>query len=521
VTLAPLRGARRGAPRWRAAVRDRAIDGPLATAWAMMALWAAVFGWLSVARYRAFGTGRFDLGNMVQAIWSTAHGHLLATTDIAGGQFSRLGAHVDPILVAFAPIFRLWPSPGLLLVAQAVIVALGALPAFWLARRWLGEGWIALTGPVVYLLYPPLQWATVTEFHAVTLAAPLLMLCIWAAEERRPVALAVFAALALLCKEEVGLALVVLGLWMAFRGARRTGLTLAAASAAWVAIAVWVIIPHFNGGRQSAFIARYGDLGASEGTIVRTLVTRPWEAVQTVATWGRLSYLLALLLPLLLLPLLGPGLAACAVPELALNLLADWWPQRSIEFQYVAVPSPFLVAAAILGLARLTGSAPGMAGAGSRGRRPLGARLGRLLGWPAAGPAAAVLAVALLVAGIRLGPMPWWSSLPLASHSRVDQYHRTAHTAALEGAVALVPAGVPVSAGNHIGSHLSARTRILTFPVIAEAQYVLVDRRQPDIGFVPQAQEHDRRVRALMDRPDFRLIYDRDGVLVFRRVPRT
>ncbi|MDX6646332.1 MAG: hypothetical protein QOK40_2059 [Miltoncostaeaceae bacterium] len=518
MTIAPLRGERRGAPRWRGAVRTRAIDGPLAATWAMIALWAAALGWLSVARYRAFGTGRFDLGNMVQAIWSTAHGHLLSTTDIAGGQFSRLGAHVDPILAVFAPIFRLWPSPALLLVAQAAIVALGALPAFWLARRWLVEGWIALAGPAAYLLYPPVQWATVTEFHAVTLAAPLLMFCIWAAEERRPFALAAFAALALLCKEEVGLALVGLGLWMAFRGARRAGLALAAGSAAWVAIAVWVIIPHFNGGRPSAFIARYGDLGASEGAIVRTLLTRPWEAVQTVATYGRLSYLLALLLPLLLLPLLAPALAACALPELALNLLADWWPQRSIEFQYVAVPSPFLVAAAILGLARLTGARD--ARARPRGR-PLGARLGRLLGWPAAGPAAAVLAVALLLAGIRLGPMPWWSGLPLASQSRVHQYERTAHTAALEGAVDLVPAGVPVSAGNHLGSHLSARARILTFPVIAEARYVLVDRRQPDIGFVPQAQEHERRVRALMARPDFRLIYERDGVLVFRRVPRT
>jgi uncharacterized membrane protein len=518
VTIATPQRARRAAPRWRAGLLERAVDGPLATTWAMIALWAAVFGWLSVARYRAFGTGRFDLGNMVQAIWSTAHGHLLSTTDIAGGQFSRLGAHVDPILVAFAPIFRVWPSPGFLLVAQAAIVAVGALPAFWLARRWLGEGWIALVGPVAYLLYPALQWATVTEFHAVTLAAPLLMFCIWAAEESRPVALAVFAALALLCKEEVGLALVVLGLWMAFRGARRAGLTLAAASLAWVAIALWVIIPHYNGGRPSAFIARYGDLGGSQGAIVRSLVTRPWDAVQTVATWGRLTYLLALLLPLLLLPLLAPGLAACAVPELGLNLLANWWPQHSIEFQYVAVPAPFLVAAAILGLARLTGARE----IGARSRRPsVGARVGRLLRWPPAGTTAAVLAVVLLLSGIHLGPMPWWSSLPLASHSRVGQYHSTAHTAALDAAVDLVPDGVPVSAGNHLGSHLSARARIMTFPVIAEAQYVLVDQRQPDIGFVPQPQEHERRVRELERRRDFRLIYDRDGVLVFHRVPIT
>ncbi len=42
---------------------------------------------------------------MVQAVWSTAHGHLLAITDLRGEQISRLGAHFDPILVAFAPLW--------------------------------------------------------------------------------------------------------------------------------------------------------------------------------------------------------------------------------------------------------------------------------------------------------------------------------------------------------------------------------------------------------------------------------
>ena len=54
-----------------------------------------------------------------------------------------------------------------------------------------------------FLLYPPLQWATVTEFHPVTLAAPLLMFCIWAAEERRYGVLSACAVLAALTKPEV------------------------------------------------------------------------------------------------------------------------------------------------------------------------------------------------------------------------------------------------------------------------------------------------------------------------------
>ena len=70
-------------------------------------------------RYRTFSTGRFDLGNMVQAVWSTTQGRFLDTTDVSGVQFNRLGAHVDPVLALFAPLWLVWSSPEMLLVAQA------------------------------------------------------------------------------------------------------------------------------------------------------------------------------------------------------------------------------------------------------------------------------------------------------------------------------------------------------------------------------------------------------------------
>ncbi|MDX6516569.1 MAG: putative rane protein, partial [Gaiellaceae bacterium] len=39
--------------------------------------YAALFAELSILRHHAFRTGRFDLGNMTQAVWATAHGHPL------------------------------------------------------------------------------------------------------------------------------------------------------------------------------------------------------------------------------------------------------------------------------------------------------------------------------------------------------------------------------------------------------------------------------------------------------------
>lgn len=479
---------------------------PDAAVWAMAAAWAALFSYLSIRRHDALWTGRFDLGNMAQAVWSTAQGRPLETTDVAGEQLVRLGSHVDPVLVLFAPLAWTGALPQALLVAQALIVATGALPAYWLGRRWLGDDRLAVAAAAVYLLYPPLMWATLTEFHPVTLAAPLLLFCIWAAEEGRYALLTAFAVLAALTKEEVGLALAVLGLWMVVRGlGRRYGAALAAASLAWVAVAVLVVIPRFREGRGSAFVDRYARLGDDGGEVARTLITRPWQAVEIVASYDRLSYVVALLAPLAMLSLLAPLLAAGALPEVLINVLADWFPQYSIEYQYVAVIVPFVVAAAILGLARLR-----------RRGRP---------GWLARalerdGAVAASWVAIVVVTGVYLGPLPWWSRVPaVGSDERVEQYRPDDHSRTAARALEMIPDGVPVSAGNLLGAHLSERERILTFPVVAEAEWVVVDRRRPYVADRLAPAAHAAWVAALAARPDMRLVLDEDGVMLFRRVP--
>ena len=475
---------------------------PLGWVAAMIVAQATLLAYLSVARHHAVWSGRFDLGNRAQAVWSTAQGRPLETTDLLGEQFVRLGAHVDPLLVLFTPLAWTGHLPEALLIVQAAAVAAGALPAYWLARRWLGDPMLAVGIAAVYLLYPPLHWAVVSDFHPVTLAAPLLMFCIWAAEERRWVVLAVCAPLAALSKEQVGLALAMLGLWMAVRGARRAGAILAAGGVAWSLLAVLWIIPHFNRGDGSAFVGRYSHLGATETEVLRTVLTRPWEVADLLVSPARLLYLALLLFPLLLLPLLAPLLALGALPDLAINLLSGLQSQHQIRFHYIAVIAPFLVAASILGLARaMTWTRP--------------APLVRLLERPRQAVAIWVALVAL--SGVLVGPFPWWQHVPLGSTERADQYTVDDHSTVARRAVALVPDGAAVSAGNTLGAHLSERRRILMFPVLADAEWVVVDRTRPYVGDRRDPVEHSVHVRALQADPAWETVFDEDGVMVFRR----
>jgi uncharacterized membrane protein len=421
-----------------------------------VAAFGIVFAVAAILRHRAFASGRFDLGNMTQAVWSTAQGDVLSVTDVHGEQISRLGAHFDPILAALAPLWWLWPSPEVLLVVQAFALAAGAFPVHWLARKHLGDGFHAAALALVYLAYAPVQWLTLSDFHAVALATPLLLFAWWYLDEERLWAFALLAGAAMATKEHVGLAVALMGVWYAVRHRRRgEGLAIAAVAGAVALAAVYLVVPHFAV-EGSAFAGRY----------------------DSPSLGGRdLRYLSQLLLPLLFLPFAAPLAALAAAPELGLNLLSSTLTQTSVKTHYAAVAVPALLAATVFGTARL-------------------------------GPRLAYVTLAASAAGmLLLGPL-----------GRVE-LRADRHDAAARRALELVPARAPVSATNGLGAHLSARERIFSFPVLREATWVVVDERHLTFLDSLKPDRARPALAALRRDARWRLVFAEDGVLAFRRVP--
>lgn len=461
---------------------------------AAIAAFAAGFGALSVLRHHAFNTGRFDLGNMTQAVWATARGDVLSVTDLHGEQISRLGAHFDPILAGFAPLWWLWPDPTLLLVVQAGAIALGAWPVYLLARKHLRSERAGTGFALAYLLYPPTQWLALNEFHAVALATPLLLAAFWFLDEDRLVPFAVVAVLACLTKEQVPLAVAALGVWYAVaRGRRRVGAVIAAAGTGVAVLAIAVVIPHFAPAGSSPFEGRYREVGGSPAGILETAVTDPVRIVEQAFGGHGIPYLLELVLPLLALPLLAPAAALTAVPELAANLLSSTRTQTSIHFHYTAAATPGLVAAAVFGAARL--------------RRRVGRRR--------------ELVTAIVVAGIAanfvLGALPVWRAFPGGESLGTRDYEVTAHDRVAERALRLIPDDAAVSATNSLGGHLSERRRVLSFPVLRGAAWVAVDETKPTFADRIAPVEAIAAVRRLRGDPRWRIVFDEDGIVLFRR----
>ena len=155
--------------------------------------------------------------------------------------------------------------------------ASGAIAIFLLARDRLHDRWLAVALAAVLLLNPTYQWLTWEFFHPDALAIAPLLFAYWAARTERWKWFVLFAVLAAACKEDVALAIAVMGVLIAVRGNRKIGLITLGASIAWYTIATRVIIPWQNG-IGPFYDSFFGDLGKNPIEVGTHLATHPREA---------------------------------------------------------------------------------------------------------------------------------------------------------------------------------------------------------------------------------------------------
>jgi uncharacterized membrane protein len=469
-------------------------------AWAL-AVWGSMLAWTGVlfmivrGAYMNFRFGRFDLGNMVQAVWSTTQGRPLEMTDgSTGEQVVRLGTHVDPLLVLLAPLWVVWPSPLVLALTQIAVVALGALPVFWLGRRHLGSERQAGILALAYLAYPWVATSAAGAIHPVTFAITFLLFAVWALDSDRIVLFAIFAALTMATGELMGLPILGLGVWYALaRGRRLAGSLIALAGIAWSIVAVYLVVGHFRGD-GSVYYGFYDEVGGSPQGVVRMLFSEPGVVLRALVEGHDIVYVLWLGLPLLFLFLLSPGLAAVALPQSLANGLSDFRSMTDPRYHSVAAIVPVLIAATVFGVSRT-----------SAGRRPLAV----------GGVLACCVTLSLVLA-------PWARLIgekPLGAREVIP----ADRSAALADAVALVPSGAAVTTSNTAGGHLSARERVYSVPLLGRAEWVVVDRADPWVVTrdSPILTNDPERVEAFVTRLEndasWSTVFDRSGVVVLRR----
>ncbi|MDQ3898162.1 MAG: DUF2079 domain-containing protein [Actinomycetota bacterium] len=412
-------------PGWRDPVR-----------WALAVMiggWSATFFVLGWQRHHRFGTFGFDLGIYDQALWLLSR---FETPFITLRGLNFWGHHVNVIGVVLVPFYWLGAGPAFLLAVQLASQAVGAVAVFLLARDRLRARWPAVALAGVLLLHPTYQFLAWEFFHFDALALGPLLLAYWAARARRWRWFAVAAVLAVACKEDVALAMVVLGILIALRGDRRIGAAVSGLAAVWWVVATRLVIPAANG-IGPFYDTFFSEFGSSAGDVVVDVATDPVKAGRVALGPSRLAYYRMMFAPVAFLPVFALPTLAVALPMLAVNALSSFPYTREIRYHYSALVLAGVILATVEAIAFL-------------GRTP--SRRAFLVG---------------LVAATSLASTVAWGPSPISTkyHTGLWVGRGDPSLAAKKGAVDLVPARASASVSFEFAPHMTHRQKIYEWPV--------------------------------------------------------
>jgi uncharacterized membrane protein len=275
----------------------------------------------------------YDLGIMNQVVYNTSQGRFLEMTNQELiKNTSRLAIHFDPILALFAPFYKLYEGPEVLLIGQTIILGLGALAVFLISQKIIKKNFISLVFTLSYLLYFAVQRAALFDFHAVTLATTFFLFALYFNLVNKNKLYFLFIFLTLLTKEHVGLVVLFLGLYLIFvKKQKKIGIVTAILGMIFFVSTVYFIIPYYRGAEH--FATKYFfDIRSRLPNIMK----------------GGITYLLLIISPLFY-ALFSPLTLLISLPEWAINILSGNNNMRTIFFHYNSVIVAFIFYSLILG----------------------------------------------------------------------------------------------------------------------------------------------------------------------------
>ena len=288
----------------------------------------------------------YDQGIFQQVLWNTLQGHPFESTlssqlsasvgqggELPSVDYERLGQHFTPTLLLWAPLLGLIGGAALPLVQVGLITAAGLVLHRLACRQlpertanWIGYGYFAgnaLIGPTL---------GNFTDLCQLPLAVFALMLGVL---ERRRWLIATSALLIPLIREDTGVLLVAVGLWVLIRHRARwpMALMLIIWGGGWVLICTNLLMPLFSDDNAKRFMVenfgQYLGDSANEGSsslgVAQRIISQPLLLLQQLIDppGQTLLYLLGHALPFLFVPLLSLDTVLLAGPCLLGLFLAQ------------------------------------------------------------------------------------------------------------------------------------------------------------------------------------------------------
>ena len=442
---------------------------------------------IGIGKYNRFEAGD-DLAHSAQPVWHLSRFELPLSSVLGGISFND---HFDPILVLFAPFYRLWPDARVLIIFQQAIVVLGGIPVYLYARRKLKDQLIPWWLTFLYLYFIGFQSAISSDYHSATISATFIGWAIYLMELKQwrwywPV-----FVLALLVREDVAMYLAALGLYgLLVKKERKIGLITMMIALLYYYLIFNFFLPLFNG--QAPFSRLAFGTKSTAGLIVNTLVTSPVEFLKSFFyPWVKLRNILLTAFSFGFLPWFSSLYWIMAPINFLRHFAADE-VRYSLQRHYAAPLTPILVFSAVNALTKIK-------------YKPL-----------------IYLSILVAIVGTfytnRPGLDPNYPAPPIALIFKRSFYVMPPKNADYYRMMALIPPEASVSAQVPLLAHLINRDQIYKFPQnYQEADYIALTFTE---SFYPMAYEDMERVKnELLNDPNYKQVFFSHFGVVLAKLP--
>lgn len=295
-------------------------------------------GGMTTLRYLEYATPSMDFGIFSQMYHYMIKNFQQLTTCERDHLMTHFGVHISPVYYLFLPFYALYQSPVTLEICQAVVLALGLIPLYLLARRFKLSNLEVIGVSICYSFYPALSMGCFYDLHENAFLPLFLLLLFYFIECDKLPGIIISTILVFSVKEDAPIYVAFIALYIIFDKKKYLkGLIMLIASVLYFMFATY-LVNHFGDGVSICLFSNMiYDGSNSVMCIIKTVFLNPGYALQQAFSQNNFLFMFEVLAPLCFLPLVIKKWSKLILigPFILINLFSDCSYLHNIEFQYV------------------------------------------------------------------------------------------------------------------------------------------------------------------------------------------
>jgi len=464
--------------------------------WLSVIIFSLIYSFMSVRIHNSFETYGWDLGVFDHGIWQWSQFKIPFSSF---HDLPWLADHFHLTLLLLVPFYWIYQNVRTLIVLQAVITCLGAVPVYLLSKKVSKNNLFSLVISLGFLVFYSLQWHTFSGFHELALLPITLGFTLYFWETKNSKLYWIFFILALFVKEETGLLLGTFGLWSILTDRKRWKQGLTSILLGWgvAVVLIGFVMPWIAGGAYRH--AGFGSAGNSFFDVIEKIIRNPLFLFKAfIDSPVKIKTMFTTFWPWAFLPIFAPS---------TLLLSLEQFATRFVDYEKVIRWTPFFAYSLPMATIMAWGSIYGFRNLMSRIRKNIKIFLG---------VAIPVAFLALIIGEQILLHAPINSLFKQAFYRKEKWMDNNLKV------LKCVPPRVSVSAQNNLAPWLSERERIKVFPegLTNGYEYIVADLHsgQSENSFFYIGRENTKKIIGdLLSQKIYKIVCQEGDAIVLRK----